>query len=1510
MDRLPSVWGQHHEALIDAMMIRGKLLTSIVDAPLEWRERLTSLGFRQTNTGWLKLGGLTPAEYSFLSPEIDLIGFRPESVLEANELEPDRVPHDVKDTLLGMWQRQRTMVMVALSMEHEVSHTRAQAWSFVEAALDGELTPETETLFGLTFTKMHRSPNGLSPAASRYADELGWHRPASKLGGQKEAKLLFSKGETIEWMDSEGVLQSGRLARRMSVADVGGWVFQAPRWVGGYSVSTPVWVDRSRLHFSGSAQDWINDQHLASTAGSSSVVQQADDVPGSTLEATDDQVKLLKLFIGYGELFPPPTGVEAAFSNMKQHQQVVSGNALHLFTDDNLHWLLDLESGIREVSQRLFGKSPIALAVASHHVEIGDEFVMAPALTVAVRLGSSTHRRRSSGFEFAAPLIRDGIVAIGEAAQAVEERRYRAEKQLRDSSSALAKLVGSQAQHLMLASDFHGSAPMLWPKVSEFYDGHLSVDDIIRLQSVLLHGTTDVMMRAHSNNLVDAFEAYLYTAPTAGAVFGEVVVSVKQLDAGFVDLEAVKSRLATDQALNADWINGVPTSQIQLYEATARYPEKANFTLLPTISSRRGASYRPGDTRALVSTPEQAIERYVALLDHLEPLAEVSSQDTIAQLRKMATNYPLYQRLLSVPAKLEKMPPEELRQRVKAQLYMQEAKRIGQLSDDGQLRMITLICQGLTAKDSQGVVCLFSSTGRAFKWRTQTVKVSSAALDQTRKATLESEMLKLKNGVRSRGVGLLVDGVAIADPELAEILNGDGPAQLKAVSTEPLEGYQDTGVVAGWAMKDIRGMRRVELLDAASRMSDEQKVMYLTRELLWPRKSFEEMKEAGVELNTAFCYDLLWKSMPKAPLTATREHVNGFIDLITSMKEAVEPLISLPYLTLDESPCFARAVKLATTATWVNALAEQTRQMYRTSTSVRGYGRGLRWSSFAPQDSYRLRDDLKELSWSKVLKSKKAKAATTGGSRVVRGELVRKGPDYREGRSVTGEDFIRTFGFSGVEYGNWTNQAEREKHLNLAYDSMMDFVRVMGWEPMTLSLGGKLGLCIGSRGRGGARSANAHFEPVNQAINLTRMRGDGALAHEYMHAVANHYGRLATGSPVDVTNTFGYVLQETGAVPTVSRTGLRDEMQTAFHNLVVAIMRKPQDGGDYRDISQYTELSGMLQASMAQDGATGNYWGSPCEMFARSMEIWFKDRLEEAGEQNDYLVRVDKAAGASAVYPDEDHLQRINHFVSPWLDAIKQEVASVDHPFLGNVEMPILNTEMRSIMPLTPAALADLANTELDRLFRACAPNLMLIDDPVYRAGLYDLSRDLIILNARAADEGTFYHEAWHACHNKLLTAEERFGLAGVFAPGGVMADQVERLLMEQGASQDVITHMRSDAQEVQAYAFQLWQQGKFTFDEPATKSGSCFYRVGHFVEGVTGVGQLFGPAEAQRLFTRFISGELATRSEHSLDASALLSGEIHPDAWDGDNVLYWGGEPARGSEDQKGSSVRVSGLR
>ena len=1476
MDSLPSVWGRHAQAQIDPMLVRGKLLTSIMEAPEDWDSRLSSLGFKRTATGWIKLGPLLPAEFSYLSPEIDLIGLRPESIHEAVEVESDTVPLDVKDALLRLWQRQMATVMVALSMEHETSHTRAQAWSFIEAALAGEVTPETETLYGLTLTKLNRD-GGLSADAQLFADELGWKRPASASKKPAE-KILFSKGESVEWMDSEGVLQAGRIARKVSVSDPGCWVYQSPRWVGGYSFSSPQWVARSQLYFASAAQDWLNDQiltEIVDQAAAPEPLPAADD--NLMLDFTEHQMKVLNRFIGGSHAFPPFSGVESLFADLKEHD-AWHEEAAQVYSPENLAWLKQLERKLHDASRLMYGESSLLRFVLNMNAfKVDGELVRQPSLEVCAHLPTLREIGRTN--RHCVQIVVDGRLAIGEAARAVERLRANDEVTIRKSSAKLAELAGQPGRHLALASDFHGS-PTLWSKVSAFYEGHVSADDVIRLQSVVMRGSADMLHRPHGKDLLSALEGYLYAAPQEGAPLEELVVSLKDVSCALVDFEDVAKALAARAAVNIDWINDVPTFPAQLYEASVMSPQRVSFTFPPAISHRKRGSFTEADTRHLVTTQEQAITHYLTLLDEIAPLAEVASQDKIDALKKIASEYPLYQRVLAVPRLLAALPGDELRQRVKAQVYMQEAKRVGQMSEAGQERMFSQIADSLRADNSQGAVTLFSTSRGGFRWRVRDVPITVETLVQTRQATLDSAMLKLKSTVRARGVGVVVDGIAIADPELAELLNGDGPAQLKEVAKSPQEGYQDTGVVAGWAMKDIRGMRRVDLLDASEQMSDQQKAKYLTRELIWPRKSFEEMKEAGVDLRTAYAFDTLWKALPKAPLTSTRQHVSAFITVITGMKDAVEPLLQLPFESSEGVTGFSEAVKMATQTLWNDELDHAARQAYRSDTYIRGYGRALSWSVFSPAGSYKFKRVLDELSWSDVLKTKKSKAATTS-SRVVRGDLVRKGPDYRDGKSVTGEDFIRTFGFSGVEYGNWTNQKEREKHLNLAYDSMMDFVRVMGWEPMTLSLGGKLGLCIGSRGRGGSRAANAHFEPVNMAINLTRMRGDGALAHEYFHAVANHYGRLATGTPVDLTDTFGFVLQHEGDVPAPSRTGLKPDMQKAFHDLVVAIMRKPSNPDDQTDISTFTKRSDMLIASMAMDNGTKQYWGTPCEMFARAMEIWFKDRLSDAGEQNDYLVRVDKDAGSHEVYPDAEHLNRINHFVSPWLDSIKQEVSKVTHPFLGQIEMPILNTEMRSVMPLTPELLADLAESEMDRLFRACSPDLVLLDDPVYRAGMYDLSRDLIVLNARHADKGTFYHEAWHACHNKLLTSEERFGLSRVFDTQGPLAERVEQLLREQGVSSDVIEHMRSDTQEVQAYAFQLWQQGRFTFDDVEAHSGKTFYRVGTFVEGVTGVGAYFGEREAERLFTRFMSGELAERASlnHSQDDAM---------AWDTDNVLYW----------------------
>ena len=94
---------------------------------------------------------------------------------------------------------------------------------------------------------------------------------------------------------------------------------------------------------------------------------------------------------------------------------------------------------------------------------------------------------------------------------------------------------------------------------------------------------------------------------------------------------------------------------------------------------------------------------------------------------------------------------------------------------------------------------------------------------------------------------------------------------------------------------------------------------------------------------------------------------------------------------------------------------------------------------------------------------------------------------------------MASFGFKGVNFGTWmlgespAKVAERQLHLNHAFDSFMDLATVLGVPPKALSLDGLLGLAIGAQGSG---SAAAHFVPGVNEINLTRTSGAGSLAHE------------------------------------------------------------------------------------------------------------------------------------------------------------------------------------------------------------------------------------------------------------------------------------------------------------------------------------------------------------------------------------------------------------------------------
>lgn len=121
----------------------------------------------------------------------------------------------------------------------------------------------------------------------------------------------------------------------------------------------------------------------------------------------------------------------------------------------------------------------------------------------------------------------------------------------------------------------------------------------------------------------------------------------------------------------------------------------------------------------------------------------------------------------------------------------------------------------------------------------------------------------------------------------------------------------------------------------------------------------------------------------------------------------------------------------------------------------------------------------------------------------------RTGPAHRqEGVEISSEALMITFGFRGVNFGNWmqgdANANERQMHLNHAYDAFMDLASILEVPPSAISLNGLLGLAFGAQGNG---KAAAHFVPGLNEINVTRTAGAGAIAHEWAHAFDHSLAR-------------------------------------------------------------------------------------------------------------------------------------------------------------------------------------------------------------------------------------------------------------------------------------------------------------------------------------------------------------------------------------------------------------------
>ena len=225
----------------------------------------------------------------------------------------------------------------------------------------------------------------------------------------------------------------------------------------------------------------------------------------------------------------------------------------------------------------------------------------------------------------------------------------------------------------------------------------------------------------------------------------------------------------------------------------------------------------------------------------------------------------------------------------------------------------------------------------------------------------------------------------------------------------------------------------------------------------------------------------------------------------------------------------------------------------------------------------------------------------------------RVGEDMRNGEDVTPQYFGETFGFKGVEFGNWVEQGKRQADLNEAFDALMDMAAVLGLPPKALSLNGELSLAFGARGKGGIDPAKAHYESSFVVINMTKKNGAGSLGHEWWHALDNYFSRMGK-YPNDYLTSSTVVSLAASGYKYVGLDDVRTEMIESFGRVMKAIRE-----------SQLKSRSAKMDAKRSKE-----YWGTSIEMSARSFESYLIAKLADNNASNDYLANIVSEKGWKA----------------------------------------------------------------------------------------------------------------------------------------------------------------------------------------------------------------------------------------------------------------------------------------
>lgn len=258
----------------------------------------------------------------------------------------------------------------------------------------------------------------------------------------------------------------------------------------------------------------------------------------------------------------------------------------------------------------------------------------------------------------------------------------------------------------------------------------------------------------------------------------------------------------------------------------------------------------------------------------------------------------------------------------------------------------------------------------------------------------------------------------------------------------------------------------------------------------------------------------------------------------------------------------------------------------------------------------------------------------------------------RKGMSLPGginsiqelEKLILSYGFRGIEYGNWLTEEDKFNYLASTYLALYDLNKVLKFQK-NIGLDRSISLGFGSRGI--SRSL-AHYNIRDKFININRYEktydrvkeysfrdsgGIHSLGHEYGHALdyifGAHIEQSKTSLSLTAGNYHGTKIPNWKQAPDT----LRGIMGMIIHLYI------------YKDAATSTKEGTAFTDSYKKIAGGREYYRRHNEIFARLFEKYIHWKLEAVGVKNTTLT---KEKYDHNVYATDKDFKRI----VPWMDKL------------------------------------------------------------------------------------------------------------------------------------------------------------------------------------------------------------------------------------------------------------------